>query len=380
MINFDNAATTAVYSECAEIIEKYNREFYFNPSARYKSAIDVTMEIRRARESLAKLIGAKREEIFYTSSGTEGDNWAIFGTIKRPDDGLIVSSSEHAAVYNPAKELKARGYDVSFAPVTSDGSVDIDALESLVSERTTLVSVMHVNNETGAVNDLAEISRRIKRKNPRVLLHSDGVQAFCKIPVNVSKLGVDLYTISGHKVHAPKGVAALYVKKGVNIRPLIYGGGQEGGMRSSTENVGGIIAFSLASGRLAPKMQEIKDKNTKICKFISDSLSARYGNIFKLNTDLDRSSGSILNFSLSGMMGEVFLHSLEVEDILISTGSACSTKKGISRIPEAIGLPHEAANGTVRLSFSEDSTMCEAEIFVDKAIKIIDNLINYRKK
>ena len=380
MINFDNAATTPVYSQCKEIIARYADEVFFNPSARYLPAVNVAMDVRRAREGLAKLLGAQRDEIFYTSSGTEADNWAVFGTVRRPEQGFICSAVEHSAIYNVGKELKNRGHNVAFAPVNKDGSVDVEALIDLVDSNTALVSIMHVNNETGAVNDLAKISALIKKKNPKVLVHSDGVQAFCKIPVNLARMGVDMYTISGHKVHAPKGVAALYVKKGVKIHPYLFGGGQESGMRSSTENVGGIIAFTHAAEILCKTISDVREKNTQLARFIVEKLSERYNGGFKVNTDLNNFSGSILNFSINGIMGEVLLHSLEREGILISTGSACSTKKGISRIPKELGLNEGFAKGTVRLSFSQDSTMAEAEEFVEKSTKIIDELLSFRKK
>ena len=380
MINFDNAATTSVYPECLEIVRKYDSEIYFNPSARYMPAMSVAMDVRRAREGLAKLLGATKEEIYYTSSGTEADNWAIWGTIRRPDQGFVCSACEHSAVYNVGKELKSRGFDVSFVACNSDGSVNLDALKAAIKDNTALVSIMHVNNETGAVNDLKAISAIVKSQNPKALLHSDGVQAFCKIPVNVAKLGVDMYTISGHKIHAPKGVAALYVKKGTKIHPYIFGGGQENGMRSSTENVAGILALTQAANTLFSKISAVKENNLAIAEKVIHNLSTRYGENFKLNTDLSNWSGSILNVSIRGIMGEVLLHSLCTEGILISTGSACSTKKGISRIPRELGLNEAFANGTIRLSFSDSSTIAEADEFVEKATKIIDNLLNFRKK
>ena len=380
MINFDNAATTPIYPECLDIIKRFSVDDFYNPSARYMPAVNVTLEIRKAREALAGLLGVQKEEIFYTSSGTEADNWAIFGIIRRPEQGLVVSAGEHSAVYNVAKELKSRGYNVTFVPLNSDGSVSLSALEQAVDENTTLVSIMHVNNETGAVNDLAEIRKIVKSKSSKALLHSDGVQAFCKIPTNLPKLGVDLYTISGHKIHAPKGIAALYVKKGTKIHPYIFGGGQESGMRSSTENVSGILSLTYSAIRLSKISETVRAKNAAISRLIVDKFSQKYGDKFKLNTNLDNFSGSILNFSIKGIMGEVLLHSLETDGILISTGSACSTKKGISRIPKELGLDQGFANGTVRLSFSEATSKEDAELFVDKAFSTIDNLLNFRKK
>ncbi len=379
MIYFDNAATTPILEKCIEIVKKYDAQCFFNPSARYHTAVDVHKKISEARETISKYLGCDQSELFFTSSGSESDNWAIKGIMKKPVGRLIVSEAEHPAVYNTALYLKNIGYDVQFCKVLSDGRVDKDDLENLLTEDTKLVSIMHVNNETGAINNIADLVDLVKSKS-RALFHSDGVQAFGKIPVDVEELGVDMYTISGHKINAPKGVAGLFVKKGTNISPLIHGGGQENNYRSSTENVSGILAFAEA---VLDACNYLRMRNTSVYalrKYIADKLSEEFEDKILFNTDFTASSPYILNFSLDGVRGEVLLHSLELDDIFVSTGSACSSKKGVSRLAKALNIPERFREGTIRLSFSRFSTMEEGEIFINKAIERIYELSRFRRK
>lgn len=379
MIYFDNAATTPVLDKCIEIVEKYNTQCFFNPSARYFPAVDVHKKVSEAREVLANSINSSVSEIFYTSSGSESDNWAIKGIMRKPNGRLIVSEAEHPAVYNTALYLKNNGYDVEFCKVLSDGRVDEQHLKSLLKEDTKLVSIMHVNNETGAINDIEKLVSIVK-SNTRALFHSDGVQAFGKIPVDVESLGVDMYSMSAHKIHAPKGVGALFIKKGVNIQPLIHGGGQENGYRSSTENVSGILAFSEA---IKQSENYLRQKSTEIFalrRYIADKLVDEYGDDVLINTDLENSTPYILNLSIKGVRGEVLLHSLESENIFISTGSACSSKKGVSRLVKALNIPDEYSEGTIRISFSRFSKMAEGEEFIQKVIPHINQLMRFRRK
>lgn len=379
MIYFDNAATTPVLEKCIEIVNNYNTRCFFNPSARYYSAVNVHKDITLARETLADILGCSTGEIFYTSSGSESDNWAIKGVMRKPTERLIVSESEHPAVYNTALALKNAGFDVQFCKVLGDGSIDILHLESLLTKNTKLVSIMHVNNETGVINDIANLVKLVKSKT-NALFHSDGVQAFGKIRVDVETLGVDMYSISGHKINAPKGIAALYVKKGVNIIPLIHGGGQENNYRSSTENVSGIVALSTAA-READSYLKMRDKSIfELRKFIIDNFVLEFGDKIRINTNVDKSTPFILNLSIKGVRGEVLLHSLEKDDIYISTGSACSSKKGVSRLVSVLNIPEDFREGTIRLSFSRNSTIEEGRIFVEKAIAHIYELLRFRRK
>ena len=378
MIYFDNAATTPISEQCIEIVKKYDSQCFFNPSARYLPSVEVSKDISGARESIARILNCKQSEFFFTSSGSESDNWAIKGVIKRPTDRLIVSKAEHPAVYNTATYLKNKGFDVQFCDVDEYGRVDMASLSSLITSNTKLVSIMHVNNETGAINDIASIVELVKSKS-KAYVHSDGVQAFGKIPVDVEELGVDMYSVSGHKIHAPKGIAGLYVKKGVSIDSLIHGGGQESGMRSSTENVSGIMAFAKASEIAIKSLKNAQNSAITVKNTIKSCLSERFGSDILWITP-EQSSPFILYMSISGVRGEVLLHTLEAENIFVSTGSACSSKKGVSRIGEAIKLGEEFREGTVRLSFSKYSTVEEAHEFCNKLVPMIEELIKYRRK
>lgn len=381
MVYFDNAATTRALDECVEVVKKYNNDNFFNPSARYYSAVDAFKAISDSREKISELLNCKSSELFFTSSGSESDNWAIKGIIKKPTERLIISDAEHPAVYNTALYLKNCGYDVQFCKVDEHGRVDEKSLIELLTPNTKLVSIMHVNNETGAINDIKHLCQIVKSKT-KAYFHSDGVQAFGKIPVDVEDLGIDLYTISGHKIHAPKGIAGLYVKKGVNIVPLIHGGGQENGYRSSTENVSGIVAFAVASQKVLSTRRETAKKVKAIRDIVADRLLSEFGEDVKVISDLntENSSPYILYFSLAGVRGEVLLHSLETKDMFVSTGSACSSKKGVSRLAQAINLSEEFREGTIRLSFGRFNDVEECEVFLNEMTSIAKELLKYRRK
>lgn len=376
MIYLDNAATTYLYEELEDILSYYNKERFFNPSARYHEAIDVSKDIKNARQKLASFINCNSDELTYVSSGTEGNNLAIFGLLRKKNSRIIVSAAEHASVYNVALNLKNKGYDVVFCPVNEFGTVNVETLKQLINSNTELISIAHVNNETGGINDVKQLVKTAKSINNNIIFHSDGVQAFGKIGVNVKDLGVDAYTIAGHKIHAPKGIAALYHRQNLSINPIIFGGGQENGIRSATENVSGIIAFTKAAEIIHSRINENTQKFNLFKQLIIDSLKEFD---IKINSGIN-SSPHILNLSIKGIKGEVLLHLLETYGILISTGSACSTKKGISRIPAAIGLNKEYAEGTIRISFGEQNMQSEIEEFVSVAKKCINELLPYGRK
>lgn len=375
MVYLDNAGTTRVLSECMDVYLKYQTEEFFNPSAPYHNALVLAKEIKKAREELLKCLHAHNGQIIFTSSGSESDNLALFGSKKTHGSRIIVSKNEHPAIFETAMELKQRGYDVVFCDVDNTGRIDEKKFEELITDNTSLVSVMHVNNETGCINDVKKLCRIAKSKNPEIIFHSDGVQAFGKINVDLSDMGVDLYTVSGHKIHAPKGVAALYVKNGINLRPLIFGGGQEFGIRSSTENVGGILSFTYAA---KTAVAHISDNISKI-KVLREDLIKFFNELGCLTVDSDFQSQYILCAAMKFVRGEVMLHSLEKYGILIGTGSACSSKKGVKKLPSVLKLPPEYENGIIRISFSRFTSENDIEYF-KKCFKIeYFNLIKYVK-
>jgi cysteine desulfurase len=363
MIYLDNAATTKMRKECLEEIEKFSVKCFYNPSALYKPALEAAKSLKEARRTLLELLGDTNGGLIFTASGTEADNLALFCALKRKSGKIVVSEGEHAAVYNSALELRNRGYNVVCAPVKEDGGVDMGTLEGLIDAETDLVSVMHVSNETGAVNPLSEIAGIIKRKSPHALFHSDGVQAFGKIPFNIKDLGVDMYSISGHKLHGPKGVGALYVKAGVNLKPVIYGGGQEGGVRSATENLAYIMAMKRAA-ELAYQNFEKRTAKLKALKGLYFDLLTKSIDNIKLISSKE-GAPHILTAAFYGVRGEVLLHALEKHGILVGIGSACSSKKH-SRFERLLNLPEKWREGIVRISLSEDNNEEEAGFVVEK--------------
>lgn len=367
LLFYDNASTTRVEDAILETYLKYQSQSYFNPSAPYIYSMRLKSDVEAARNSILKSLNGNGNVIF-TSSGTEADNQALFCSKKQKNSKILIASAEHPAVYQTAMELKQRGYLVEFAEVERDGRVNVDRFRKKMMENTDFVSVMHVSNETGAINPIAELVAIAKEINPNVLFHSDGVQAVGKTSVNLRELNVDLYSFSGHKIHAPKGIAALYVKKGVNIRPYLFGGGQEFGLRSSTENVGGIVALAETVGNAQKNLEANTNKlgeiKTRLKRFLFD-LDPEF---YWFGGD-ENACPNILTFASKTVRGEVMLHALEGYGIMIGTGSACSSQKVSRRVPEELGVPQEYINGIIRLSFSKFNDISECEYF-EKCFKL----------
>lgn len=343
----DNAATTALLPELLPIVEKYGIASYHNPSALYQPAIDANRAIKKARGELTRMLGGKGDGLIFTSCGSEGDNQALFCSRKKAGSRIVIGGAEHAAIYQSAMELKQRGFDVVFAPVDTHGEIDYAAFATLLTEETSLVSVMHVNNETGAVNDIARLVQLVRTRCPHALFHSDGVQAFGHIPVNVSALGVDMYTISGHKLGAPKGIGALYVRDGLHIAPLIYGGAQESGIRAGTENVIGIMCMVEAAKRCLADMPRLNKLGVELRQAVQGVLDE---NCVLISPE--KGAPHICTVAFRKVRGEVMMHTLEGYGIISGIGSACSSKKGTARIPGALGLSGGFEMGMLRLSIN----------------------------
>ncbi len=370
MIYFDNAATTLPSSSALCDAEKFNKEFYFNPSALYRGGLKNAAEIKAAREYILRSVGASLTdyELMFTSCGSESDNCAVFGAVKR---GVFVTSKgEHAAIFRSFNELKNRNIKTEFIDLNTDGTIDEQKLFDYVSEnKTDFVSIVHVNNETGGINDINAISERLKKINPALIFHSDGVQAYGKIPYRLGK-SVDLYSISAHKINGLKGVGALIKRRKTNLSPLIFGGGQENGLRSGTENIFGIKVFEYAAREKFENLDKTFDKVNKINKYIREHIDK---NLFYIISS-ESASPFILTVSAKGLKGEILMHALEERDIVVGNGSACSSKKRFSRVIEACGYKAEILDGVIRLSFTGANTMDEAEIFVkifnDECLKL----------
>lgn len=357
MIYFDNAATTRPDGRAVRRAMRWIEERWFNPSALYREGLGVHGDLKEAREFLVSRVASPAEvSLVFTACGSEADNQALFSFAKRGN--LVITGGEHAAVFAAANELKCRGVELRVAPLNGDGGVNEEALLSLVDEKTSLVSVIHVNNETGAVNDVNALAAAVKKKNPRVIFHSDGVQAFGKIPYKMGA-SVDLYSVSAHKIGGLKGVGGLFVRKKIYaaLRPYIYGGGQEDGKRSGTENTFGIMQFRFAAEN---KFSALTEDLSRVLGYRETLWSGLDKAVF---TRISPADGSpyILTVSAAGLRGETLLHLLDDRGLVVGTGSACSSnaKKRYSRVILACGRSETEADGVLRLSFSPETTQEE---------------------
>ena len=358
----DNSATTQVCEEAANAALRMMRENYGNPSSLHKMGISAEAAVEQARETIADALGVQAKSIFFTSGGTEANNTAIFGAaeaLKRRGDRVIVSAVEHSSVYESAKRLAQLGFDVQYAPVNADGVVDIDALRGLLNEKTILVSVMAVNNETGSVQPTERIAKLVHALSPEALFHCDAVQAFCKMPLKPRKWGVDLMTVSAHKIHAPKGCGALYIREGARIMPLLYGGEQQHKVRPGTESTPLIAAFGTAVSLadISGNMSRIKALNA----YAKERLAAIEGVAFNSPDD---ALPYIINISAEGIRSETMLHHLESKCVFVSSSSACAKGKR-SYVLEAMGLPDDRIDSSLRISFSKYNTEEDIDALVE---------------
>ncbi len=354
MIYLDNAATTKPLSSAIQKASVFNEENYFNPSALYRGGLNVSKEIKEAKEKILSFLGGFEHEVFFTSCGTESDNTAVFTSTKR---GIAVTDKgEHSAIYKSFLELKNRGREIEFIDLNKDGSVKTEELFDFISKNkdVSFVSIVHVNNETGAINDINYIAKKIKEINKNIIFHSDGVQAYGKIPYKLSK-DIDLYSVSAHKIGALKGTGAFIKKKNFNFEPFMFGGGQENGYRSGTENVFGIKVFQYASEERYKNLSLFYDKVNSFNKIIKDKLDK---NLFTIISS-DNASPYILTISAIGVRGEVIMHALEEKGIIIGNGSACSSKNRYSRVIGACGYDNNVLDGVIRISFSPYNTQEE---------------------
>ena len=345
----DNAATTKVFDEEFDLMKRNNDEAFFNPSASYSTTLKLLNE---ARCQITDILRGGAGKLYFTSSATESNNTVFQGVHLRAGDVVLISKGEHPSVYNSAHKLESKGVVVLDVNLKSDGTVDEEHLKSLLSDKVKLVSIIHVSNETGAINDIKGLVSIVKNYNSNILFHSDGVQAFGKIKVNLQSLSVDMYTISSHKIYAPRGIASLWIKNDVVVDPLLYGGGQEEGFRSSTENVAAALAFAYAASKVAKDLKQnnerVLDLKNHFVKKLKESEISKY---LKFNST-DECVPYILSISVSGIKGEVLVRGLEQDKIYISTGSACSSKKAGNRILESMGVSDSDVVGSIRVSFS----------------------------
>lgn len=374
-IYLDNAATTSLKSEVLEEMMPILKENYGNPSSIYSIGRNARKEVEKSRQTVAEILGANPSEIFFTSGGTESDNWAIrgvaFAQFRKGKNHIITSKIEHHAVLHTVKELEKEGFEATYLDVDKNGFVNPEDVKAAITEKTALVTVMYANNEIGTIQKISEIGKVCHEKG--VIFHTDAVQAVGHLEINVKEQNVDLLSLSGHKFHGPKGVGALYVKKGVRILNLMQGGAQESNKRPGTENVAGIVGLAKA---LEISMQNRQEKNKDLEKkrdfLINELLKIKRS---RLNGDrIQRLPGNV-NISFEGIEGESLLLLLDAAGICASSGSACTSGSlDPSHVLLAIGLVHEVAHGSLRLSLDESTTMEELEYTVSEVKKVVERL------
>jgi cysteine desulfurase len=356
MVYLDNNATTPLDPRVAEKMAAFLKENFGNPSSLYPIGRKAKEIVTESREAIAGFLGAHRSEITFTGSGTEADNFALSGVLDaNPDKNEIITSViEHPAVLETARYLEKKGVKVSYVPVDGTGIIDLDFLRDAVTPRTALVSIMHANNEIGTIQPIADVVRIAHDKG--ALVHTDAVQAFGKIEVNADKLGVDLLTVSAHKVYGPKGIGALYIRRGTNIRPFLHGGHQERGLRAGTENTSGIVGFGEAVRILADRWKKDKDRIEKLADRLKTGIEEKIPKV-KFNGHPEKRVKSTLNFAFPGLEAEAILLALATKEIYVSTGSACSEDSDeASYVLLAIGLRPEIARSCIRMSLGRFST------------------------
>ncbi len=380
-IYMDNSATTRPYDEVIEYMSCINKDIYGNPSSLHRKGIEAERIIKKSRVSIANSINADKDEIYFTSGGTESNNFAIRGYLnanKHSGSHIVTLKTEHPSVLEVYKHLANMGYSVDFVDVDSKGVINLEQLEKILTQDTSLISIILVNNETGTIQPIDEIIKIKNKVNRDICIHVDAVQAFGKIKLDVKKGGYDLLSVSSHKIHGPKGVGALYINKKRKVNAIVFGGGQESMLRSGTENVPGIGGFAMAAEITYSNFIENYNKVTEIRDMFVNGLESEI-NGYKL---LSPKNGLpyILNISFENVKAEVLLHFLEQENIYVSTGAACSSRKNIhSHVLTAMGVQKGDIEGSIRFSFSSFNSVDEVPIVIDALKKILPKIKITRK-
>ena len=380
MIYLDNAATEKVFENALSVAAKYSRELYFNPSGGASGSLAVNRDIGGARETLAGILGCAKNEIIFTSGATEANNLVLRGAAKRRGARVIISEGEHASIYNTAKTLSDK-FDVRIIPLKAQGQVDGEKLIDAVDENTALVSLIHVNNETGAVNDICALAKAVKGKNKNCLFHSDGVQAFCKIGFALPP-ETDFYTVSAHKIGGLKGTGALFVRNGMKPNPIITGGKQENGLRAGTENVTGIMSFGAAAyerfAGVEKNFQNAAEINRIFVKTLSSidniSFNGDYNSALRTPNAKLNCSPYIMSVSIKGVKAETLAAVLDEKGVIVGLGSACSAARSDNRVLASMNVKKAFIDGSIRLSFSNETTARDAEIAAGVIVATVKEL------
>ncbi|MDF2988556.1 MAG: cysteine desulfurase family protein [Eubacterium sp.] len=380
-IYLDNSATTKPYDEVVQYIYEVSRNFYGNPSSLHTKGIEAENLVKKARFQIATVLKADSKEIFFTSGGTESNNMAIMGYLRanpRAGKHIITSEIEHPSVMEVFKHLESEGFRVNYIPVDQNGIIKLDILKEVINKETALLSFMYTNNEVGANQPIAEIDRIRKELSPSAVLHIDAVQAFGKTPVFQAGMNIDLLSISAHKIHGPKGIGALYIRKGIKVKPILLGGGQETALRSGTENVPGICGFGLATEMIFSSLEGNFLKAKELKQHFIEKLKQNFEDAV-INSS-DEALPYIINVSFPNLKSEVLLHHLEQKNIYVSTGSACSSHKSShSHVLKAMGVSPKYIDGAIRFSLSAGNTMEELDETIN-ALKEIIPVISIKRK
>lgn len=379
---FDNSATTRCYPEVAEIVVKTMTEDFGNPSAMHLKGVEAEKYVRESAQILAKILKVNEKEILFTSGGTESDNLALFGAAeanKRSGNHIITTAVEHPAVGQPVERLEQMGYEVTVVPVDHRGVVQLDALERALRPDTILVSTMYVNNEVGAVMPVEEIARLVHEKSPKALYHVDAIQAFGKYRIYPKKLGIDMLSVSSHKIHGPKGVGFLYINEKAKVQPQILGGGQQAGMRSGTDNVPGIAGLGVAARMIYTDFDEKIQHMYRLKARLAEGF-LKLPDVRLNGMDLAEGAPQILSASFMGVRSEVLLHTLEEKGIYVSAGSACSShkRKAVGTL-SAMGMEAAQRESTLRFSFSEENTIEEVDYCLEVIGQVLPMLRRYSR-
>lgn len=379
----DNSATTRCLENVCDIVVKTMMEDYGNPSSRHRKGMEAEKYLRDAREKIARTLKVNEKEIFFTSGGTESNNWALVGAAlanRRAGMHIITTAVEHAAVIQPMMYLEEQGFRVTYLPVDRYGRISLSALQEAVCEDTILVSVMYVNNELGAVEPVEEIGRFLKEKHPNILFHVDAIQAYGKYRIFPKRLGIDMLSVSGHKIHGPKGVGFLYINERVKIRPLILGGGQQKGMRSGTDNVPGIAGLGEAAREAYQDFEEKRAHLLALKKYFMEE-AAKLPDVVLNSLPGEEGAPHIVSVSFRGVRSEVLLHALEEKGISVSSGSACSSNKKlpVSTVLKEIGMERDLLDATLRFSFSRFNTEEELAYSIGVLKELLPMLRKYAR-
>lgn len=379
----DNSATTRCLESVRDIVVKTMMEDFGNPSSRHRKGVEAERYIKEARERIAKTLKVNEKEIYFTSGGTESNNWALIGAAmanRRAGMHVITTAIEHPAVIQPMLYLEEQGFRITYLPVDRYGRIDMEELKAAVCEDTILVSTMYVNNEIGAVEPVEEIGKYLKEEHPRILYHVDAIQAYGKYRIYPKKCGIDMLSVSGHKIHGPKGVGFLYVNEQVKIHPLILGGGQQRGMRSGTDNVPGIAGLGVAATEAYQDFEGKREHLSALKAYFLKQLE-EIPDIVVNSLPEDLGAPHIVSVSFGGVRSEVLLHALEDRDISVSSGSACSSNKKlpVSPVLKEIGLKQSLLDATLRFSFSTFTTEGELDYCVDTLKELLPVLRRYSR-